>query len=349
MSSASFWADDLGVGEAELGPVETHVAPRPAVAAGLAVGDRAVLGVTPAAIARALDGKPEFARVPSPAATALDLTWWNPRVGVLVVEGQDALVASSGDVVVLDDDRVVLAWGRGDAAVRVRSCDQDFVLRVSDGTLSSCRLARVQTAPPAWLTAPRELAPEPPDPAIAAPRLDVMVAGSVVPDWLPGRFARLADSGVPGLVAAAVGMVLRFHLPASFDPSSSGPTSTTLRARAFAAALEEPVVDALVTWALDEVGDLEDMLSLFDQHPAEGDELGSLASGFVRRRDELQSLSGLLALIGRGRALDHRLGELDDESLARYEHFLLHVAPDDHLDEVAWREPDAWWGRLSCD
>jgi len=285
---------------------------------------------------------------------------WAREPGIFLLELTGLTAQSSGGAsFALSEDELVVD-ARGEASfVRLSGPQVEVVWHL---TTDAAELLEVRSgasapgAPTASLptgTSVSSLSGIAPDAPIelASPPPQRLTGGALAEAWLEESYAALAAS--PSILdrAAAVGLMARCYSPRDLstltvDEVLSLP-SPLRAARAWRASLPRDVQDALVMLAIARSGELvEAFEEVRASICAETPEAARLARGWVEERDRLESI---LALFGEDApALREALDRLDDQVAVHHTIWSMLDAWEDDplLCEVAWREPDAWWGRL---
>lgn len=194
----------------------------------------------------------------------------------------------------------------------------------------------------------------PPPVMLKAPPVEDLLGAFDAPSWLtaPLRTDGLIDAYS---ACAAVATVGRLWSPKG---TATSPAAAMARARAgddpharaqrWFSAQTLPVKEAARDAAVIEADTLGDELEALVSTAAEDRELARLdAVRWLERRDDLASAAWLFREESLGEALTPGLASLD--RLARTHATLwraLSPLRSPRLDEVAWQEPEAWWGRL---
>ncbi|MDY0063411.1 MAG: hypothetical protein RBU45_26645 [Myxococcota bacterium] len=198
--------------------------------------------------------------------------------------------------------------------------------------------------------------PEAP-PVLEIPAPTELLAGCCAQPWLTAEATRLAGS--PSLVDrfAAVGLLARLFVP-NVDPEERvaelaaaldrGGSLPLVRSREYVQALPAPLLRELEASALERVLALEQELERLPEVVAgQAETAGSLGRRLLLARDDLESVATLLRLAGAGELLTEELVALDREAEALVDLFD-ELGPafgdEPRLQELAWQQPEAWWG-----
>lgn len=185
--------------------------------------------------------------------------------------------------------------------------------------------------------------------------LDAWLDDEPIEPWLrEGVVGRLDEPDVFD-VSVAAGMVLRLHLPATREARAalaakvlSGAPDAVSRVRAWVRGVVPTTWEEAEDAAVHVASDLQDRFACLEE--TLGTELDDgVLTGLVRERDALESARAVLRVAGRGERLEAALAALDREACLHFACFegWRGMSSSPWLDAVAWREPEAWWGRLA--
>ena len=175
----------------------------------------------------------------------------------------------------------------------------------------------------------------------AFPEVDAIawLAGANAAEWLVDALADLADSPSPVDRVAAAGILLRFGSDLGEVPESG--------ARMWLNRLGSEDVSTVQQLALVRADRLAQDIEVMDGVPASV--RSDHARNIIRERDELQSVRRALRVASAADELSRTLDDIDRRAMLHASTFsdLLPSREEDpngeRWDEVAWREPEAWW------
>ena len=335
---------ELGLGDATLQPLERLNVPQSTEGVGLALAP-----ALPQVVTSLLSAPHTAERIipATPRAAALsealgDLRWWSRHPGIYVVDSElEARLQGGvsqrlpeGELII--DARAELTWLR----LQGRGVDAVWQLDASGATLH--------------LVGPGDAASSAPLPEI--PSAASFVGAQPIEPWLQQAFESLARSPSVLSRVAAVGMLGRLWAPHEAGALSldqllalrlPGPAGREWLQAQPLARREEVVAEAIATASLLRVafGPLEE--AILSGAPEARDR----AREWIQERDRLESVRFALGGMDAPEPLRRALSGLD--RYAAVHHSLWSLLPgwtgDAHLEAVAARDPEAWWGRLSAD
>jgi hypothetical protein len=301
-------------------------------------------------LSRKFVGHPHFLEVDTGGSTLFETRRWSEDAGVFAVRPGDAAIdVVSGRFQQIDDDVVVDARVET-ALVRALAFGREQVARL---TRDEVVVYEVTRAPPTALRELERAVPEPLD--LQAPSLDELMDGFPTAAWLAKEVGLLASSPSSLDRVSAVGLVARCWTPTGspargvLDAVLAGTLTPHDRAVAWVRTLDGDLVAELERLAVnDAIAAAEDAEALVDLAAEPEATLAAAVRGIAHRRDDLDSIALLLHAAGVGTRLDDALRDLD-RTAAGISSVFACIAPlrDARLEEVAWRDPDAWWGALT--
>lgn len=198
-----------------------------------------------------------------------------------------------------------------------------------------------------------------PLPEFDVPTIDDLLAGRTCQKWLRSHVEHQLSS--PSILSRAAGPGTLARL---WTPESRGEAAAVLQEILSGTPPGLPC-DEVQRWARSLTGDhlgLIHRLAVAETDALRGvlgavhdavvrdvPEMEQLVRNLVRRRDALASVAYALGLAGHSEAITSAIRSLDEIVVDNIVTISLVANPGDQelLAVVAWREPDAWWGRLS--
>lgn len=190
--------------------------------------------------------------------------------------------------------------------------------------------------------------------AFEIPAPEELLEGVDAPQWLTDRARRLYRSAELLELVESVGFVARLGAATADAPGdlfaalvAGSVQSPGARARRWAASLDKMATDEIIRGVIDAADLLRDDIAGLRELASEGGEAARRAARSVcYRRDELESVSWVLAAAGRGGEVAGTLEAVDQAVSSQLSalDLALDADDDDLLSTIAWQVPHAWWG-----